>query len=96
MPRIASEYGKSPERMPFNFPEVLGALAPRPVFINAPLRDANFEVSGVDDCVRSARQVYALYHAWESVVAVHPDCEHDFPEKVREQAYLFLDRRLRR
>jgi acetyl esterase/lipase len=96
IPRIASEYGKSPERMPFDFPEVLGAIAPRPIFINAPVRDANFEVSGVDDCVRSARQVYALYHAQESVVAVHPDCEHDFPPEVREQAYVFLDRRLRR
>ena len=49
MPRIASEYGKDPARMPFDFPGVLAALAPRPVFINAPLNDANFEVSGVRD-----------------------------------------------
>jgi hypothetical protein len=72
MPRIASEYGMSPARMPFDFPEVLGAMAPRPVFINAPLRDANFDVSGVNDCVRSAETVYALYHA-QDVVTVHPD-----------------------
>ena len=91
MPRIASEYGKSSERMPFDFPEVLGAIAPRPVFINAPARDANFEMSGVDDCVRSARMVYArLFHAQDRLIVVHPDCEHDFPPAVREQAFRWL------
>ena len=51
MPRIATAYGKDPKQMPFDFTEVLAALAPRPVFIHAPLGDANFEVSGVKDCV---------------------------------------------
>src|SRR5262245_24131385 len=51
MPRIATEYGLDPKRMPFDFTEILGAIAPRAVFINAPLRDANFEVTGVQDCV---------------------------------------------
>ncbi len=97
MPRIASEYGKSPARMPFDFPEVLGAMAPHPVFINAPLHDSNFEVSGVDDCVRSARALYrGIFHAPDRLVVVHPDCQHDFPPDVREQAYAFLDRWLRR
>ena len=44
MPRIAEIYGKDPQRMPFDFTEVLAALAPRPVFINAPLGDDNFNV----------------------------------------------------
>ncbi|MGQ9731315.1 MAG: alpha/beta hydrolase [Candidatus Zipacnadales bacterium] len=94
MPRIASVYGKDPARMPFDFTEVLGALAPRPVFINAPLGDTNFEVSGVYDCVKAARPVYALLGAPEALVAVHPDCGHDFPPEIREQAYAFLDRTL--
>ena len=36
MPRIASEYGKDPKRMPFDFTEIVAALAPRPFFIIAP------------------------------------------------------------
>jgi dienelactone hydrolase len=96
MPRIASEYGKSPARVPFDFPEVLGAIAPRPIFINAPLHDSNFDVSGVDDCVRSARAVYRLFDAPDRLMTVHPDCQHDFPPEVREHAYVFLDRQLHR
>ena len=96
MPRIASMYQKSPEKMPFDFTEILGAIAPRPVFINAPLKDDNFEVSGVEDCVNAALPVYVqIFHAGDRLVAVHPDCAHDFPPDIREQAYKFLDRWLK-
>ena len=36
MPRIAAVYDKEPALMPFEFTEVLGAVAPRAVFISAP------------------------------------------------------------
>ena len=88
MPRIAEVYGKDPKRMPFDFPDVLNAIAPRAIFINAPLRDANFEVSGVRDCVAAVRKKKRL-------VVVYPDAEHDFPAAERMKAYRFLDRRLR-
>jgi dienelactone hydrolase len=91
MPRIASEYGKDPKRMPFDFTEVLGALAPRSVFISAPLHDANFEVTGVYDCINAAEPVYQLLGAPDALQAVHPDCEHDFPPAARRQAYAFID-----
>jgi hypothetical protein len=94
MPRIASVYDKSPDKMPFDFTELLGALAPRPVFINAPVRDDNFEVSGVDDCVRAAEPVYELLGAKGAIVVVHPDAGHSFPPEIRQQAYAFLDKAL--
>jgi hypothetical protein len=59
MPRIAARYGKSPDRMPFDFPEVLASIAPRSVFISAPVRDTNFDVEGVRECVQAAGAVYA-------------------------------------
>jgi hypothetical protein len=83
MPRIASEYGNSPDRMPFDFDDVLEAISPRPVFVNAPLRDDNFDASGVDDAVRAA--------GGGNTVVVHPDAAHDFPPRVRQQAWAFLD-----
>lgn len=94
MPRIAEVYGMNPAKMPFDFTELVGALAPRPFFINAPLKDGNFEVSGVKDCVEAARPVYGLLGAGEALVAVHPDCGHDFPPEIREQAYAFLKKAL--
>lgn len=95
MPRISERYDKDPNRMPFDFTEVVAALAPRGFFINAPKRDSNFEVSGVRDCVQAAAPVYALLGASSRLLAVHPDAEHAFPPDIREQAYAFVDGILR-
>ena len=95
MPRIAEIHGKDPARMPFDFTEILAALAPRPVFINAPVDDSNFEVTGVYKCLRAVRPVYErVFDAGDRLVAEHPECGHDFPPDVRERAYAFLDRYL--
>jgi dienelactone hydrolase len=96
MPRIADVYGKDARRMPFDFTELVGALAPRAFFINAPKGDSNFEVSGVEDCVRAAKPVYALLGAENKLAAVHPDAGHDFPPDVRQAAYAFVDGVLRK
>jgi dienelactone hydrolase len=96
MPRIASEYGKDPAKMPFDFPDILKSLAPRAVFINAPVGDTNFEVSGVRDCVEAAQAVYTRKRAAERLVAVYPQAAHEFPPAVREEAYRFLEKELAR
>lgn len=93
MPRIVERYGKDPARMPFDFSGILQAIAPRAVFINAPLRDSNFEVSGVRDCVTAARPAFGDP---ARLVALHPDAAHEFPPDIREAAYRFLDRWLGR
>ena len=93
MPRIASEYGNDPARVPFDFTEILGVLAPRPVFVNAPRSDDNFEVSGVKDCVTSARPVYEkIFQAADNLVAQYPEGGHGFAPAARQAAYEHLDR----
>jgi hypothetical protein len=94
MPRIASNYDRDPAKMPFDFTEIVGALAPRAVFINAPVNDSNFEVSGVRDCVSAAKPVYELHQAAANLEAVYPSAGHDFPPDIRLQAYAFIDRHL--
>lgn len=91
MPRIADLYGARAETMPFEFSEVLGAIAPRAVFVNAPTGDTNFPLEGVLECLAAAQPVYALYGAHGRLEAAHPECGHDFPPEVREQAYAFID-----
>jgi pimeloyl-ACP methyl ester carboxylesterase len=91
MPRIRSVYRLKPEKVPFDFPEVVGALAPRPFLASAPLRDDNFDVEGVKDCIAAARPVYQLLGAADKLAANYPDCAHDFPPEVREVAYRWLD-----
>lgn len=94
MPRLADYRGRLAE-IPFDFHELIGALAPRPVFINAPLRDDNFRWQSVDEIVKAATPIFELYGARQNLRVEHPDCLHDFPEAVREQAYAFLASRLR-
>ena len=95
MPRIAGEFGGDPARTPFDFTEVVSALAPRAFFTNSPLGDANFDVSGVRDCIRAAGRAYENMGVRDRLVAAYPDAGHDFPPDVREQAYAFIDSQLR-
>lgn len=96
MPLVATRYQKDPARMPFDFPALLTALAPRGLFISAPLGDDNFDNSGVRDCVEAARPVYdRLFGAADRLIARYPDVGHDFPTPTREEAYQALDRWLK-
>jgi len=96
MPRIESVYSKDPKKMPFDFPEIVAAFAPRPFLASAPVHDSNFEVSGVRECISAALPVYELLRAKERLKAIYPQCEHDFPEDARKIAYEWLDGWLKR
>jgi dienelactone hydrolase len=89
MPRIAEVYGKSPSKMPFDFDDVLEAIAPRPVFVSAPLHDDNFDATGVVEAVQSASA-----RTQTRITLRQPDAGHDFPVETREEAYRFLARTL--
>jgi dienelactone hydrolase len=96
MPRIRALYELKPAKMPFDFTEVVAALAPRPFLASAPLHDDNFDVQGVKDCISAAMPVYELLQAKEKLSANYPNCAHDFPAEVREVAYDWLDRWLKK
>jgi dienelactone hydrolase len=95
MPRILKEYDADPRKMPFDFTEVIAALAPRPFLAISPVNDSNFDVSGVKDCISAAQPVYELLGAKEKLSANYPDCKHDFPAESRKVAYEWLDRWLK-
>jgi predicted dienelactone hydrolase len=94
MPKLANYAGRLAE-IPFDFHEMVGALAPRAVLINAPLKDVNFSWQSVDSVVAAAAQVYHLYGKPQNLCCEHPDCNHDFPEAMRQTAYRLLDAQLK-
>ena len=59
MPRLR-EYEDRLEQIPFDFQEMIGALAPRHCLIIAPLGDTNFQWQSVDRIAKAASQVYRL------------------------------------
>jgi hypothetical protein len=73
--------------IPFDFHDMIAALAPRHCLISAPLHDANFRWRSVDRVVEAASRVYGLYQSTAHLRVLHPDCEHDFPCPQRQEAY---------
>jgi dienelactone hydrolase len=91
MPRLADYAGRLAE-IPFDFHELVGALAPRAFLAIAPRGDSNFKWQSVDRVMAAARPVFVLHGAPERLAVEHPDCDHDFPPAMREKAYAWLER----
>ena len=90
MLKLAEYKGRLAE-IPFDFHEMIGALAPRHVFIVAPLKDSNFRHESVDRIVKAAKPIFKLHGDENRLRVVHPDCQHDFPNESREEAYKLFD-----
>jgi dienelactone hydrolase len=93
MPRLAQYRGRLAQ-IPFDFPELIASLAPRPVLLIAPQRDENFSAASVDRIAAAARPVFTLYGAGDHLRVLHPDCRHDFPQEQREAAYEWIEQAL--
>ena len=94
MLKLADYAGRLPD-IPFDFHELVGALAPRVCFIAAPLKDSNFKWDSVDRVAAAAEQVYQLHGKPQNLIVAHPDCDHDFPDEMREKAYQLLEQHLK-
>ncbi len=95
MPRIRDIYNNDPDKVPFDFYEVLAAICPRSIYINAPLHDSNFDIVGVRKVVEEVGKAYELVEVRDNLVAEYPDSAHDFPDEVREAAYEWLSKQLK-
>src|SRR6185437_16989135 len=73
MPRIKTQFNADPDQMPFDFPEVLAAIAPRAIFSNSPTKDENFSVNGVRRTAIEVRKVYELLRATDRFVVRSPE-----------------------
>jgi hypothetical protein len=94
MPALTNYAGRI-EEIPFDFHELIGALAPRVCLIIAPLGDTNFKWRSVDGIADAARSVYQLHGVPQNLQVAHPDCGHLFPQEMRERAYRLLEENLR-
>jgi len=95
MPLIRTRYGLDPDAVPFDFYELVAALAPRTFVSVSPVNDSNFDVAGVRKAIPAAGRVYELLEAKDSIMLFTPDCEHDFPTDIRHRSYEIIDRVLK-
>ena len=81
--------------IPFDFHELIGALAPRHVFVSAPFYDTNFKWQSVFRIEEAAAKVYEFLRARANLRLEHPKCGHEFPIEMREIAYRLFAEHLR-
>lgn len=89
-----SQFANDAPSAPWDYYELIACLAPRLVYVNAPVRDANFRWDSVDRIADAARPVFALHGKGENLLVRHPDCEHDFPDSERLESYEWIARGL--
>jgi pimeloyl-ACP methyl ester carboxylesterase len=102
MPTIRTWFGLDPAKLPVDFDDMLAAIAPRPLYINAPLHDDNFHWTGVDYCVERVGRLYETAGSLSAslvpagrIMLEKPEAFHDFPEPQRKTCYDFIDRYLK-
>jgi hypothetical protein len=76
---------------PFDFPQVLAAIAPHRIFVNAPLGDTNFKTDSVDEVCAAVLPIFKMYDAEKNLAVRHPDAGHLFPKELRAEAYQFIE-----
>lgn len=91
MPLVRDNYQLDPDRLPFDFDEVIAAIAPRAFFSSSPAGDANFNVDGVRKGIARILEVYHFLGAPGHLQVRYPAGEHDFPPQPRQEAYHFID-----
>ena len=94
MPLVNTRYHLDPNQVPCDFYEMTAALAPRGFFSCSPTGDDNFAVAGVKKTLPIVQPVFDLLKSSERLQVRYPECAHDFPPEVREEAYQFLDKLL--
>ena len=94
MPLLKTKYNLDVAQVPFDFYELVAALAPRAFVSVSPVADGNFDIQGVRKAIPVASTIYSLLNARENLVLLTPDCGHDFPADIRLQVYGILDRTL--
>jgi dienelactone hydrolase len=95
MPRIKTAHGSDPSKIPFDFGDLLATLAPRAVFVSAPLQDDILDVAGVKSAVASALAVYRLRKGAEALTVSYPQCGHELTVASRDEALAWLDQRFK-
>lgn len=95
MPLLKAKYHLDPDKIPFDFDEAIAAIAPRAFFSNSPIHDSDFNVEGVKKGIAEISEVYDFLKAKGKLEVRYPESQHDFPSKVRFEAYQFIDKVLK-
>ncbi len=83
--------------VPCDFHEVAALCAPRPLFNYSARQDHIFpDFHAVEEPLKQVARLYGVLGAADRFETVYTDGDHDFPPEIRQRAYKWLDRWLKR
>ena len=83
-PRLGFFVGQE-ARVPYDWHEILGCIAPRPLLVIAPQWDKDAPLENVTACIDAARKIYSLYGAEEQFEYRTPMDFDRFPQKRQQE-----------
>jgi len=85
MPKLGAFIGREAE-VPYDYDELLAAIAPRPVMVVAPQLDRDATAADVHGAMEKARKVYGLYKAEEKLGFDEPWDYNRLPTGTQDRA----------
>jgi pimeloyl-ACP methyl ester carboxylesterase len=89
MPRLGFFVGHEAQ-IPYDFHEVLGLVAPRPVLVAQPQLDRDATPADVRSAVSEARKVYSLYGASEKLDLREPWDYNRLPNRLQDEVIQWM------
>jgi len=89
IPRLGLFQGNE-KRIPYDFHEIIGLIAPRPVYILAPQFDQDWYFEDVEVCYKEAQKIFKLYGKEENLVLESPDDFNRYPPEYQEMVNNWL------
>jgi cephalosporin-C deacetylase-like acetyl esterase len=86
IPRLGFFAGHE-DRIPFDYQDILGAIAPRPVLLIAPQLDQTASLKDIRTTVTEAAKIYKLSGAADQLILNSPDDFNRFSDEMKEVIY---------
>ena len=77
-------------QIPYDYQDLLGMIAPRPVLVVEPTLDRDATPADVEGAVNQAKQVYALYGAADKLSILEPWDYNRLPNKTQDEAVKWM------
>ncbi|HKE26593.1 MAG TPA: alpha/beta fold hydrolase [Bryobacteraceae bacterium] len=94
IPRLGFFVGHEAQ-IPYDFDEVLGLIAPRPLLVVQPQLDRDATPADVTAAVRDAKKVYALYGAGEKLALNEPWDYNRLPNRLLDEVVQWMGQNMR-
>jgi hypothetical protein len=93
IPRLGFFVGHEAQ-IPYDYPDLLGMIAPRPVLVVQPLLDRDATPADVEAAVGQAKKVYSLYGAGDKLALDEPWDYNRLPNKTLNEAVQWMSTNL--